>query len=151
MARSPDVARFSIAIDRGQLLDEASKALAWTPPQAPDGDAVAVRATLVRPADARDAGDLALWSRARIVVAHREAPCPARDVRDSRELRRVEPMARFGRQGGCDGLTAGDTVPELVPRERGPAMSGRCAFKRGLPATLCNRCGIGREAGRTPC
>src|SRR5262245_909275 len=37
MARSPDVARFSIAIDRGELLDEASKALGWPPPQAPDG------------------------------------------------------------------------------------------------------------------
>ena len=37
VASAPDVARFSIALDEGRLLNETSRARAWEPPLAPDG------------------------------------------------------------------------------------------------------------------
>src|SRR6185369_15607809 len=37
VASAPDVARFSIALDQGRLLNETSRARAWEPPLAPDG------------------------------------------------------------------------------------------------------------------
>jgi CubicO group peptidase (beta-lactamase class C family) len=37
VSSAPDVARFSMALDRGVLLTEESRARAWTPPLAPDG------------------------------------------------------------------------------------------------------------------
>ena len=38
VASAPDVARFSVALDQGHLLSETSRALAWTPSLAPDGN-----------------------------------------------------------------------------------------------------------------
>jgi len=37
VASAPDVARFSMALDQGRLLNEASRARAWEPPLAPNG------------------------------------------------------------------------------------------------------------------
>ena len=37
LASAPDVARFSIALDQGRLLNDSTKALAWTPALAQDG------------------------------------------------------------------------------------------------------------------
>jgi CubicO group peptidase (beta-lactamase class C family) len=37
VASAPDVARFSMALDQGVLLNETSRALAWEPPRGPDG------------------------------------------------------------------------------------------------------------------
>jgi CubicO group peptidase (beta-lactamase class C family) len=37
VSSAPDVARFSMALDRGVLLTEESRVRAWTPPLAPDG------------------------------------------------------------------------------------------------------------------
>ena len=37
VASAPDVARFSIALDDGRLLNDVGRAGAWTPPHAPDG------------------------------------------------------------------------------------------------------------------
>jgi hypothetical protein len=38
IASAPDVARFSIELDQGGLLNQTTRALAWTAPLAPDGN-----------------------------------------------------------------------------------------------------------------